>query len=114
MAISDHVARRVRQERESRGMTRAALAARCTALGWPCSWPCTKTIITNLELGMSNGRKCGRPVRVDELVVIAAALDVPVLDFLAGARLPPGAHLTDPPRTVTIRLPAGARITIDE
>jgi transcriptional regulator with XRE-family HTH domain len=115
MSVSDYVARRVRQERERRGVTREALADRCTALGWPC----TKTVLTNLELGRAVcGPRHPRLVRVDEMVTIAAALDVPVLDFIAGARLPAGARLTadppDLPRTVTIRLPPGARVTVEE
>lgn len=114
MALSDHVAYRIRKARESYPMTREEFAARCSALGWHIS----KTVILNLETGRIIDGRNRRLVRVDELVVISAVLGVPVLDFLDGARLPPGARLTaDDPNlshTITIRVPPGARIAIDE
>ncbi|MFG1855007.1 helix-turn-helix domain-containing protein [Actinomadura geliboluensis] len=62
------VSRQVRELRTRRGMSAQALADRCAELGMP---DLKRQAITNLE----NGRRA--TVTVDELLVLAYALDVP-------------------------------------
>lgn len=74
---TEAVAARVRELRERRGgMSAQALADRCAELGMP---GLKRQAITNLE----NGRR--GMVTVEELLVLAAALDVPPLDLLMSA-----------------------------
>ena len=70
----------MRLVRQRRGWTARDLAARCASLGAP---QITHTVITNLETGRPgpDGRR-RRDVTVDELLIFAAALDVPPLYLL--------------------------------
>ncbi|GAA1550327.1 hypothetical protein GCM10009827_083730 [Dactylosporangium maewongense] len=82
--LSDVVARRVVQIRKSRSMTREQLAKRCADLGYPSL---TGPAVANIETGRrgpSGERR--RDITIDELTVLAAALDVPplVLTFPIG------------------------------
>ncbi|GAA4098815.1 helix-turn-helix transcriptional regulator [Actinomadura miaoliensis] len=68
------ISRRVRELRDRRGMSAQALADRCAKLGMPAL---KRQAITNLE----NGRR--GMVTIEELLVLAQALDVPpVLLFI--------------------------------
>jgi transcriptional regulator with XRE-family HTH domain len=69
---SDVVAARVREVRGKRGLTVAELADRCAALGAP---ELTAQALYKLE-GRRPGKLRPRPVTVDELLVLAAALNV--------------------------------------
>jgi len=61
--------------RQRRGWIARDLAARCAALG---ASQLTHTVITNLETGRRDeGGRRRREVTVDELLILAAALDVP-------------------------------------
>jgi transcriptional regulator with XRE-family HTH domain len=86
---SDIVSDRVRQVRRKRGMTMADLAERCTNLGMP---HLSVSAISNIETGRRD-KKTGRrrrDVTVDELLVLAAALNVSPVNLL----VPPDAGLT--------------------
>ena len=78
---SDIVAQRVRDMRRRLGLTAGGLAARCAGIGAP---QITAQVITNLETGRrdASGRRV-RGITVDELLVLAAALDVPPPYLLA-------------------------------
>ena len=71
----------MRLVRQRRAWTARDLAGRCAAIGAP---QITHTVITNLETGRPgpDGRR-RRDVTVDELLVLAAALDVPPPYLLA-------------------------------
>lgn len=71
---SDVVAKRVREIRRKHGLTVAQLAQRCAELGMP---ELTSQAIYNLEAGRKDrqGRR-RRAVTVDELLALAAVLDV--------------------------------------
>jgi transcriptional regulator with XRE-family HTH domain len=76
---SDQVARRVRELRADRGLTVAELAARCAEEGMP---RLTAQVLYKLEGQRS--KRTPRPVSVDELLILARALDVPVSELLLG------------------------------
>jgi transcriptional regulator with XRE-family HTH domain len=81
MTVSDEVAARVRQWRKRRGWKPADLAARCAELGAP---DLTENIIENIESrSRRGGTKRPRPVTVDELLVLALALDIAPVNLLA-------------------------------
>jgi transcriptional regulator with XRE-family HTH domain len=69
------VAERVRQIRQRRGFTAEGLAARCAEIGAP---EITRSVIANIETGRKgpDGRR-RRDVTVDELFILAFALEVP-------------------------------------
>ncbi len=67
------VAERVRELRDKRRLSAQALADRCEQLGWPTL---DRTVIANLE----NGRR--RSITIDELMVLALALDVALVHLL--------------------------------
>jgi transcriptional regulator with XRE-family HTH domain len=71
---SDVVAEHVRAVRRRRGLTAAQLAQRCAELGVP---ELTEQALYNIETGRPDkeGRR-RRDVSVDELLVLAAALDI--------------------------------------
>ncbi|GAA0812154.1 hypothetical protein [Spirilliplanes yamanashiensis] len=78
---SDLVATQIRQIRGHRGLTVRALAARCAELGGA---HLTANVLTNIEVR-------GRGVSVDELLVLALALDVAPVHLL----IPPIGHGAD-------------------
>lgn len=79
-SVSDVVADRVREVRRRRGLTAAQLAVRCAALGMP---DLTASTLSNIETGRRDetGRR-RRDVSVDELLTLAAALDVAPVHLL--------------------------------
>lgn len=80
MTPSDLAAARVREMRTRRGMTVAQLAARCAELGVP---ELTAQALYKLEQRRP-GKLRPRPVTVDELLVLALALDIAPVHLLAG------------------------------
>jgi transcriptional regulator with XRE-family HTH domain len=79
--VSDRVASRVKALRRTEdGLTVAKLAARCAELGMP---ELTAQALHRLEQRGTADRKA-RPVTVDELFVLARALDVTVGYLLLG------------------------------
>ncbi len=76
---SDLIAERIRKLREDRGMTVAELAARCKAAGMP---RLTAQVLYKLEGQRANRNP--RPVAVDELLVLAFALDIAPVHLIAG------------------------------
>jgi transcriptional regulator with XRE-family HTH domain len=78
--VSEVVAKRIQQVRVRRGMTAAQLAVRCAELGMP---DLTASTISNIETGRrdKSGRR-RREVSVDELLVLALALDVAPVHLL--------------------------------
>jgi transcriptional regulator with XRE-family HTH domain len=80
MTVSDAVAARVRQVRKRRGWKPADLAARCTELG---AGDLTENVIENIESRSARASKHPRPVTVDELLVLALALDIAPVHLLA-------------------------------
>jgi transcriptional regulator with XRE-family HTH domain len=78
---SDQVARRVRELRTDRNMTVKDLAARCAEEGMP---GLTAQTLYKLEAQRDPAKRKPRPVSVDELLVLARALDVPVSELLIG------------------------------
>ena len=76
---SDQVAKRVRELRKARGMTTADLAEGCAAAGMP---RLTAQVLYKLE--GQRAKRTPRPVTVDELLVLARALDVPLSELLLG------------------------------
>jgi len=77
---SDVVAARVKQVRKRRALTVADLAARCAELGAP---QLTAQALYKLE-ARRPGKLRPRPVTVDELFILARALDVTVGELLIG------------------------------
>jgi transcriptional regulator with XRE-family HTH domain len=78
---SEVVARRVKEIRQKRRMTVAQLAARLDELGMP---GLTEQALYNLEAGRPDPRgRRRRAISVDEMVALAQALDVLLLDLLA-------------------------------
>lgn len=77
---SDLVAARVREWRTKRGMTVAQLAARCAELGVP---ELTAQALYKLEQRRP-GKLRPRPVTVDEALVLSLALDIALVNLLAG------------------------------
>jgi transcriptional regulator with XRE-family HTH domain len=80
VSLSDDVAREVRAARQRRGLTVAQLAARCAYLGAP---KLTTQALYKLEGQRDNPGRRPRSVTVDELFILADALQVQV-----GALLP--------------------------
>lgn len=78
---SDVVAARVRRIRKGRGMTVADLAERCAQLG---AATLTAQALYKLEGQRESAGRRPRPVTVDELLVLAAALDIAPVNLLAG------------------------------
>ena len=76
---SDVVAARVRQVRNKRDMTVANLAARCAELGAP---QLTVQALYKLEGQRESATRRPRPVTVDELLALAAALNCPPVCLL--------------------------------
>jgi transcriptional regulator with XRE-family HTH domain len=76
---SDVVAARVREVRTRHGLTTAQLAARCAALGAP---GLTAQALYKLEGQRDPAKRRPRPVTVDELLVLALALDVAPVHLL--------------------------------
>lgn len=76
--LSDVVADQVKKHREAQGLYRDDLAKRCAELGWPAL---TSGVIGTIETGRPDkDGKRRREISIDELVVLARALDVePVL-----------------------------------
>jgi transcriptional regulator with XRE-family HTH domain len=69
------VAERIRRIRQRRGWTAEALAARCAEVGAP---EITRSVIANIETGRPDkGGRRRREVTVDELLILAYALQVP-------------------------------------
>ena len=105
----------IRSARERQGLTFDALSDRCSQLGFPLS----RVVISKIESGF-------RPsITLPELLVLAAALGVPPLSLLlppdAPTEVAPGLSLdadaarawfvgAEPPRTITITVPAGAEV----
>jgi transcriptional regulator with XRE-family HTH domain len=79
--VSDLVAERIREIRVRRGLTAEDLAARCAKAGAP---EITKQVLYKLESRQAYGRAAPREVRVDELVVLAYALDCAPVHLLCG------------------------------
>lgn len=78
--LSDVVADQVRHYRDAREMRRVDLAIRCSELGWPAL---TEGALFNLETGRRNAAGIRRrEVTADEIMVLAAALDVPPVTLM--------------------------------
>src|SRR3954471_5112113 len=79
---SDVVGARVRELRRARGWTTDQLAARCAELGAP---ELTNQVLFNIEAGRPDKEKRRRRlIAVEELLVLAQALDVSPADLLGG------------------------------
>ena len=78
--LSDVAAAQVARLRKTAGLTREQLAARCADLGWPAL---TVGVVGSIETGRPDetGRR-RREVTVDELAILAAALNVPPLQLI--------------------------------
>jgi transcriptional regulator with XRE-family HTH domain len=76
--LSDVVGERIMTWRKRRGLNRETLAERCAALGMNL----TAESFTNIESGRRKEGVRRRTITVDELMVIALALDVPPLVLL--------------------------------
>jgi hypothetical protein len=77
--LSDVVGTRIAALRKTSGdITREELAQRCVDLGWPVS----VAVLTNMETGRRKGAQSRREITVDEVVVLARALEVPPLILL--------------------------------
>ena len=94
MTVSDGVAARIRQVRKRRDWSPADLAERCAALG---AADLTENVIENIESRSARASKRPRPVTVDEMLALAAALNVapvhllvPVDDFGESYRITSG------------------------
>jgi transcriptional regulator with XRE-family HTH domain len=79
MTVSDVVAARVRQIRKRRDWSPADLAERCAALG---AADLTENVIENIESRSARASKRPRPVTVDELLALGAALNVAPVHLL--------------------------------
>lgn len=77
--LSDTVGERITTWRKRRGFNRQRLAAECARLGMP---ELTLSALTNIESGRRQHGVRRRAISVDEVAVIAYALDVPPLLFL--------------------------------
>lgn len=78
--LSDVVGEQIAHWRRERGINRETLAERCKDLGLPKMSP---SVITNIESGRRVKGSPRRAVTVDELMVFAAALNVPPVMLLA-------------------------------
>jgi transcriptional regulator with XRE-family HTH domain len=91
---SDLAGRRIRDARQRRGWSAKELAERCAEAGAPHITP---TVITNLE----TRRRATREITLDEVLIIAAVLDVPPLKLILpvdpgeGLEVVPGVHLDE-------------------
>ena len=77
--LSDTVGERITTWRKRRGFNRQRLARECARLGVP---ELTLSALTNIESGRRQQGVRRRAITVDEVAVIAYALDVPPLLFL--------------------------------
>jgi transcriptional regulator with XRE-family HTH domain len=108
VSISRALAKEIRHRRDLLHWSAARLAEEVAANGGNLP----RHAISKIETGV-------REVSIDELLYIAAALDVPVIDLLEATPIPPGARLIgDPPepgprRTITIRIPTGSSISLE-
>jgi transcriptional regulator with XRE-family HTH domain len=93
--VSDIVATRIRELRKSRGLKPADLAARCKAAGAELL---TENVIENIESGRRRDGERTRDITIDELLILAYALDVAPVHLMAGLneaeRLPVTPSLT--------------------
>jgi transcriptional regulator with XRE-family HTH domain len=96
MTVSDIVAARIRQVRKRRDLSPADLAGRCAALG---AGDLTENVIENIESRSARASKRPRPVTVDELLVLAVALNVAPV------------HLLVPPDDPDAPYPVTAKVT---
>jgi len=71
--LSDVVGERIASLRKAHGVTRDELSSRCGALGWPL----TVAVLTNIETGRRKGAERRREISIDEIAVIARALEIP-------------------------------------
>ncbi len=77
---SDLIGERIKQIRDRRGMTAKQLAARCKEIGAP---EITAPVIANIETGRRGpDGKRRRDVTVDEVLILAYALEVPPILLL--------------------------------
>lgn len=84
LSVSDVVAARIREVRGKRHLTTVELAARCAELGAP---DLTAQALYKLE-GRRPGKLRPRPVTVDELLALAAALNVAPVNLLVPVDVP--------------------------
>ncbi len=116
----------VRRHRDVAGLSAQELADRCSDLGYQIS----RSTLANLENGRVNGERPDDSrryptVSVAEVLVLARALGVSPLSLLLPAggdvEVAPGLSLdadaarawfvgAEPPRTITITVPAGAEV----
>jgi transcriptional regulator with XRE-family HTH domain len=96
---SDMVAARVRKVRKRRGWQPADLAARCAELG---AGHLTENAIENIESGRRAGGRRRRTVTVDELLILALALNVAPVHLL----VPPDDGSDPYPVTATMAEPS--------
>jgi transcriptional regulator with XRE-family HTH domain len=80
MTVSDNVAARIRTVRKRLGWSLAELAAACAEADPSRKW--TENTIENIEGGRRRGGSHRRAVTVDELFVLAAALNVSPVHLL--------------------------------
>ena len=71
---SEAIAAAVRKYRQQRDWSVRELAEKCASLG---ATTLTQASLTNIERGLTSGRRGSRAVTVDELLVLAYVLDVP-------------------------------------
>jgi transcriptional regulator with XRE-family HTH domain len=79
--VSDLVAQRVRSARKDRGWTASDLATRCMELG---AEDLTENVIENIESGRRREGIRRRDITIDELLVLARALDVAPIHLIVG------------------------------
>jgi transcriptional regulator with XRE-family HTH domain len=79
--VSDLIAARIRDLRVRRGLTTADLAERCAKLGAP---HLSMQALYKFESRRTDGRVKPRPLRVDELLVLAMALDASPVHLIVG------------------------------
>lgn len=81
--LSDVVGEQVRRFREARNLRRIDLAERCADLGWPAL---THGALGHLETGRRDEAGVRRrEVTIDEVVILATALDVPPIALILPA-----------------------------
>ncbi|HEY2550112.1 MAG TPA: hypothetical protein VGI64_06005 [Streptosporangiaceae bacterium] len=88
-SVSDVLARRVREVRKKRNWTPSDLARRCEALG---AEKLTENAVENIESGRRQGGRRRREITVDELFVLAYALDVAPISLLVPIDDPPDGY----------------------
>jgi len=114
-ALAQGIGARVKHYREAQGMTGRALSARCIDLGLEIR----PAVLSTIETGVRDS------ITTAELLVLARAVGVSPLSLLlpqdAATEVAPGLTLdadaarawfvgTEPPRTITITVPAGAEV----